>query len=352
MFRLFLSQYALYRALRHILLFFSMVLLFSWIAYSRSGAGTGFLQCFRMVTLNAIFFFGYAYLTVYLLIPLLLFRRRVLLFVAAFFITGLALSVLKFMASDVLFYSSISPENSNTRAGLSAAAILINTKDMTFIVAVFAIAKYAKDHYLLRSNLQELEEKRLHAELKLLDYQLDPHMIFNNFNSLYSISIYKREYLRSTVQKIKTIFQYLFCESKHEKVPLVREIDMIENYIGLEQLRYGERLRVSFTSEGNFQNLRIAPLILYSFVENCFVHGAGNNPGKSWISIHLAVKDSHLSFRAANSLSDVSMHLNDPGKKVPHDFNIRRLELQYPNNHMLKIREKLNEYMVELEMNL
>jgi len=329
-----------------------MVLLFSWVTFSRSGGSGGFLKDFLMVFQNALFFFGYAYLTAYLLIPVFLVRRKILVFMVVFMALGCGLSVLKFAVSDFLFYGSIAPENHGAFAGLTAARILINTKDMTFIVAVFAIAKYAKDHCMLKSNIQELEEKRLRAEIKLLDHQLDPHIIFNNFNSLYSISIYQRERLRSTLEKMKTIFQYLFCESKLEKVPLAREIDMIENYIGLEKLRYGERLRVTFTSEGNFQNLRIAPLILYAFVENCFVHGAGNDPGKTWISIGLSVKDSNLVFHAANSFSGSAMKLAEPDNKTQNDFNIRRLELQYPLKHMLRINKKPHEYRVELQLKL
>ncbi|HER08510.1 MAG TPA: hypothetical protein ENO20_06325 [Bacteroides sp.] len=352
MHKLLFSNELLYRIIRHLLLFVSMVLLFSWVTFSRFGGDIGFLPNLLMVFRNALFFFGYAYLTAYLLIPVFLKRRKIFLFTVVFVALGCGLSVLKFVVSDFLFYGSIAPENQGTLTGLTMARIFMNTKDMTFIVAVFAIAKYAKDNYILESNIQELEEKRLWAEIKLLDHQLNPHIIFNNFNSLYSISIYKSEHLRSTLVKMKAIFHYLFCESKLEKVPLAREIDMIENYIGLEKLRFGERLRITFTSEGNFQNLRIAPLILYSFVENCFVHGAGNEPGEAWISIGLSVKDSHLVFRAANSYASCSRKPAGPVNKVPNDFNIRRLELQYPLKHMLKIQEKPREYRVELHLNL
>jgi len=352
MYRFFFCRKLACRILRHLILFLSMVLLFSWVTYSRSGGSDAFLHNFLMVSLNALFFFGYAYITSYLLIPVFLVRRRLFAFTMLFIAVGFGLSFLKFAASDFLFYSSIAPENRQVIPGLSMSGILVNTKDMTFIVAVFAIAKYAKDHYVLQSNIHELEEKRLWAEIKLLDYQLDPHVIFNNFNSLYSISIYKRESLKPTVKKLRSILHYLFRESKLEKVALSREIDMIENYIGLEKLRYGERLKVTFSSEGNFQNLRIAPLILYSFVENCFVHGACEDPRNSWIAIRLSVKDAHLAFRAANSVSGYARESNEQGMIISNDLNIRRLELQYPNNHRLTIRERRNEYIVELNMNL
>ena len=114
---------------------------------------------------------------------------------------------------------------------------------------------------------------------------MDPHVIFNNFNNLYSISIYRPEHLKATVKKLKTVLHYLFKGSKSDKVLLAKEVDMIRNYIGLETIRYGDRLNVSFEPEGSMHGLMIAHLILYSFVENCFVHGADVNPLKSWIKI-------------------------------------------------------------------
>jgi LytS/YehU family sensor histidine kinase len=148
------------------------------------------------------------------------------------------------------------------------------------------------------------------------------------------------------VKKLKAILHYLFNESKSEKVMLSKEVEMIENYIGLETLRFGERVKVSFESEGSFQGLKIAPLILYSFVENCFVHGAGENPMKSWIRIELKVQDSRLRFMLLNSIS------NSGAQLAGNENSIRRLELAYPNSHRLTIREKENQQEVELHVSL
>ncbi|MCK5134285.1 MAG: histidine kinase [Bacteroidales bacterium] len=352
MYRLLINQKLFFRILRHIILFLAMVLLFSWVTYFRSEEDAGFLRGFFMVFINALFFFGYAYLTVYLLIPHFLVKKKVLIFILLFILTGIGLSLLKFVFSDVIFYQAIAPENILSGNPVSLSRLLINTKDMTFIVAIFAIAKYARDHYILESNISELEQKGLEAEIKLLEHHMDPHVIFNNFNSLYSISIYRPEYLKSTVKKLKSVLHYLFNESKNENVLLAKEIEMIENYIGLEKLRYGERLDITFRTEGNPQGLKIAPLILYSFVENCFVHGAGEDPRKSWINIELSVKESKLRFFAANSVLEHLCEEKVTGKKSTNENSMRRLELQYPNSHRLTIREKRNEHVVELNMSL
>jgi LytS/YehU family sensor histidine kinase len=305
-----------------------------------------------MVTTNAVFFFGYAYITVYLLIPRLLVRRRVISFILTFVATGIGLSLFKFIFSDFIFYRAIAPENGTQGVLISLPSLLVNTKDMTFIVAIFALVKFAREHYILESNIRELQRKGLEAELKLIEHQMDPHVIFNNFNNLYSISIYRPEYLKTTVKKLKAILHYLFMESRSEKVELVNEIEMIKNYIGLEKLRFGERLKVDFSVEGSMQGLRITPLILYSFVENCFVHGAGEDPSNSWIKISLTIKDTRLCFAAANSVRENPGEQRSGGKRMANENSVRRLELEYPNSHRLTIREKRNEHLVELNISL
>jgi len=280
MFGILTNQKLFYRVLRHAILFITMVLLFSWVTYTRSGDDRHFLSSSASVFINALFFFGYAYLTVYLLIPYLLVKKRIALFILGFLMAGLGLSVLKFLFSDIVFYDAISTENGVTSRYLSLSSVLVNTKDMTFIVAIFALVKFARDHYIINANIKELEQKGLEAEIKLLQHHMDPHVIFNNFNNLYSISIYRPEHLKPTVKKLKSILRYLFTESRKESVLLSREVEMIENYIGMEKLRYGDRLKVEFCASGEMEGLKIAPLILYSFVENCFVHGAGEDPGR------------------------------------------------------------------------
>jgi hypothetical protein len=351
MYNLFLSQKLTLRILRHLTLFLAMVLLFSWVACSRTDGGSVFWRVFLMVFTNAIFFFGYAYITVYLLIPKLLLRQRAIAFFICFLTAGMTLSLMKFLFSDYIFYQAISPEDVASGRLLSMKALLVNTKDMTFIVAVFALVKFARDHYTLELNNRELQRKELEAELKLIEHQMDPHVIFNNFNNLYSISIYRPEHLEPTVKKLKAILHYLFNDSKGDRILLEKEVDMIKNYIGLERLRFGDRLDVQLEIEGHLNGLKIAPLILYSFVESCFVHGAGENPEESRIRIELKVHDSRLHFIAATTLSG-SQGYSPQAIGGTFENTIRRLDLAYPNSHRLAIRERNREHEVDLHLSL
>ena len=159
MIKFFADQRWVFRIIRHVLLFLSLVIIFSWVAHYRSEAEVGYLEQLVVVLINAVFFFGYAYLTVYVFIPRLLARKKIGLFVLIFLMTGMVLSALKYLFSDFGFYQAISPESGIITGSVSFPDLLVNTKDMTFIVALFALVKYARDHYLLESNIRELQQK-------------------------------------------------------------------------------------------------------------------------------------------------------------------------------------------------
>jgi len=192
----------------------------------------------------------------------------------------------------------------------------------------------------------------MEAEIKLLQHQMDPHVIFNNFNNLYSISINRPEILGYTVKCLKAQLHYLFHESKQEKVLLSKEVTMIGNYIGLEKLRFGERLEVDFNVDGDLHGLKIAPLILFDIVENCFVHGAGEDPKKSWIRIEISVNGTYLKFYAANSSTNTTHKDQRKNRTGFNENSIRRLEILYPNSHRLAIMDRPLEHIVELNVRL
>jgi LytS/YehU family sensor histidine kinase len=148
------------------------------------------------------------------------------------------------------------------------------------------------------------------------------------------------------------VLEYLFLERKDQPVSLKQELRMIENYIGLEQLRFGDRLRVSYEVEGNPEGIRIAPLLLYAFVENCFENGAGMDMNTAWINIRLQIQSSRLNFIAENSLPDKIF--SSAKNQFDHTLenSVKRLEMLYPNSHRLTIREKDLRHKVELQITL
>lgn len=127
-------------------------------------------------------------------------------------------------------------------------------------------------------------------ELTLLKAQINPHFLFNTLNSIYSLALVKSNKTADSIVKLSEIMRYIFRESGGDRVSIDREVRYIENYLSLQQQRFGNTIKLSFDlPEEDIQPVhKIEPLILMSFIENAFKHGV--NPREDsdiYIKIHL-----------------------------------------------------------------
>jgi sensor histidine kinase YesM len=340
-----------FRFARHFIFFVLTVWAFALIFYVQNRTGN-FLETFSITAINALFFFGYAYITIFLLIPEYLINRKILLFVLLFFLVGIGFSALKLVVSDHIFYSSISPENIQRSGIMNLRFIIVNTKDMTFIVALFCIIKYAKDYIFAEQIQKKLEIQSKIAQSKLLQAQFDPHFLFNTINNLYALSLLHPLKTLEVIKRIKTVLKYIINESQKQFVGLQEEIELVENYIALEKLRYGNRLKMEFDQKGETGEMQIPPMILFFLVENCFKHGSSLDAGTPWIKIRVIVKNRTAFLITENSMPG-SLLKKQVKENGGHGFkNIRkRLGMIYPTDgFQLDISRQNNVFKVVLKL--
>jgi two-component system LytT family sensor kinase len=130
-------------------------------------------------------------------------------------------------------------------------------------------------------------------------------------------------------------------------VLLKDEIKYLENYISIEQMRFAERMELSFQYSGDIEAKLIAPLLLLPFVENAFKHGIEDNSG--WITISLKITANRLFLKVANSFTPVA---KQKGKGVGLKNVKRRLQLLYPENHKLELNQNDGVFEAELQLDI
>ena len=341
-----------YRVTRHFIFFLVTVIAFSVILFLRS-EGESFLQSFTNILINSFFFFAYAYLTIFLLIPEFLLKKKIAWFIIIFLLIGIALSALKLAVSDQIFSAVLSPENIPRKGFLNLKFMVVNTKDMTFIVALFCVAKYAKDFIYNERMRDELEIQTKDAQRKLFQSQFDPHFLFNTINNMYALSMFNTQKTKDIIQRIKIVLNYIIQEIQKEFVNLPDEISLVENYIQLEKLRYGQRLQVEFNTSGNLASCKIPPMILFYLVENAFKHGSSLDAGSPWININVIADFNGINIVIKNSKA--ATLIKGAEKKnsdvLLPDLN-KRLNIIYaPGGYNLKITNKKESFKVELKLN-
>jgi LytS/YehU family sensor histidine kinase len=203
-------------------------------------------------------------------------------------------------------------------------------------VAVTVLIKMMFDANAREKKLREIEKEKFTAEMGLLKAQINPHFFFNTLNSLYSLTLARSEKSAEMVLRLSHLMRYMLYEASANTVSLKDEIAYIENYISIEQMRFADRLDLSFQYSGDTSGQVISPLLLLPFIENAFKHGIQDSSG--WITIYLKVENSYT----------IPVKAKEPGLGLANVK--RRLELAYPGKYELNIRQSENIYSVDLKL--
>lgn len=228
---------------------------------------------------------------------------------------------------------------------------LTNIKDFLYVsnylvqptFILLAIQFYRKQQILIKLN----EQKKV-AELQALKNQLNPHFLFNTLNSLYALAFKKSDKTLLVIQKLSDILDYTLYRCNDKYVSLEKEVELIENYIDLEKIRYTEKVEVSFKKEIKTPSV-IAPLLLLTFVENAFKHSVSGELDQASIKINLISSSKEIYFKIKNSKSKKT-NLNTKKDVIGLENLKKQLNLLYSNKYRLEIKDQINQYTVELKL--
>ena len=212
-----------------------------------------------------------------------------------------------------------------------------------FLILVFKL-------YGDKQRLLKLNEQKKTAELTALKNQLNPHFLFNTLNNLYALALKKSDDTTKVIQKLSNILDYILYSCNDEYVTLDKEIDLIENYLSLEKIRYGDRVKISFSNTVTGKE-KIAPLLLLTFIENAFKHGVTQEINQASIQIHISKKEEHLIFKVENS-KPIGVIANESKDSIGLKNIKKQLELLYPKAYDLIIENKSDSYSANLKLNI
>lgn len=217
---------------------------------------------------------------------------------------------------------------------------------MYILVAATSVAiKMTESWYRIESVQKELEKSKAEAELQNLKSQLNPHFLFNTLNNIYSLIAFSPERAQEAVHDLSHLLRYVLYESSQPFVTLDKEIDFINNYVELMYIRMPAHveLKKEISVPGN-SDIRIAPLLFISLVENAFKHGISNY-AESFIHIRIYQENEQVICHILNSYFPKSTGSDKSGSGVGLTNLKKRLTLLYPNKHILSTDLKDKQYV-------
>lgn len=196
---------------------------------------------------------------------------------------------------------------------------------------------------------EQLEKQAVEAELYYLKSQMAPHFLFNTLNNIHTLVYKQAPTAPEAVMQLASLMRYMIYESNATTVPLTRELEYLEDYMSLQQLRYKQGPVVDLKISGVSETCHIAPLLFIHLLENAYKHSPARlAPGD--LKVGMEVRDDTLTFSVQNPIGRHTAHaLDEPGGiGLP---NIRkRLLLLYPGRHTLDISNAGETFAVVLKV--
>jgi sensor histidine kinase YesM len=147
-----------------------------------------------------------------------------------------------------------------------------------------------------------LENKLLisQTELQAVKAAVHPHFLFNSLNTIANIALTDSNKVHSLCLQISQFLRYSVAYSQHELVTVADELEHIQNYLGIERERFGERLSTEFNINEDSRQIKMLPLLLFPLIENCINHGINSLIEGGTISLTIEYDDRYLIITIAN----------------------------------------------------
>ena len=306
--------------------------------------------------LSSFMYISFYYINFYLLIPKLLEKKRMILYVfvivSLLILFGVFPRLYRYLSDDLHKLPPIPWQSGNRSRNLSPP--LLSGGSIAISLLVFVIStgiKVVSQWFEYEKKNREIENEKLNTELSFLKSQINPHFLFNTLNNIYSLAESGSDKTSEAVMKLSSIMRYVLTEAKNNSVPLEKEIQFTSHFIELQKMRLTDKSKIDFTITGDPEGKQISPLLFLPFVENAFKYGISTRE-PSPIRIFLDIKDKELDFTINNN--KYNQALLKPAETTGIGIlNIkRRLELLYHNRYKLYLADEKTNYTVNLNIHL
>lgn len=221
---------------------------------------------------------------------------------------------------------------------------------MTFIGLVSGVVALVIKGFINWFNEKKLKdalkEKNYEMEMALIKSKLDPHLLFNTINNIDALIIKDAVEASNYLNKLSDIMRFMLYETMADKIRLSQEIEYIEKYIALQKIRTANVNYVHFAVTGIIDNKYIAPMVFIPFIENAFKH-TNNKKLENAITVNIIIKEETIQLICENKF-DTRLLVKQMNSGLGNELIQKRLQLIYPENHILEVHKNNELYTVNL----
>jgi two-component system sensor histidine kinase AlgZ len=215
---------------------------------------------------------------------------------------------------------------------------------MCFLLYLLSVAL----HYMLQAveTSRHAEVLSREAELKALKAQVNPHFLFNSLNSISALTSIDPARAREMCVRLSDFLRNSLRMGERTSISFGEELALANTYLDVEQVRFGQRLRVVQDFDTACKDCDVPPLLVQPLVENAVKHGVASLTEGGEISLSAHVSDGHLLFSVQNHFDPDAPPQRKSGFGL---VNVRnRLKARYGNSARLDIKVTDSIYRVQL----
>lgn len=234
--------------------------------------------------------------------------------------------------------------------GISWANILQATGSY-FFQYIFSTVVYLLTYYWLgyEDQKERILKATMHAneaQLRMLQYQINPHFLFNALNAIQSMIEKDKSRAKNMISDLSDFFRYSLTRNNPMEASLQEELEAVRKYLAIQKARFADRLIIRYEIDESALNLNIPAFIVHPLVENAIKYGYSHNNDVLQLLIQIEKKEKALTILVKNSgtlsQSDHPDNRETMGTKTGIENIKKRLLLQYPDNHEFELSEKDN----------
>lgn len=297
-------------------------------------AGMFFIRLCLPLFLCVVFYLNYLWL-----VPSFFMQRRVKVYVSV----NLAVTVVLALCMDWLMgvlrsmefgagFAFPPPAERISVPVMVAVNVLKNVMPFALSVVLATLLRMALRWQATEAARKEMEIQKTEAELKNLQNQVNPHFLLNTLNNIYALISFDTDKAQRAVLSLSALLRQMLYGGRQSTVGMKEEVEFIRNYVELMKLRLNNNVKISFDARVPAdRDVRMAPFIIISLVENAFKHGVSTTE-PSFISISITAGDGKIVCEITNS-----NHPKSSSDKSGHGIGLeqvaRRLDLAYAGRY-------------------
>ncbi len=295
--------------------------------------------------INLIVAIATVYTFNYFLIPKILLKNKWKKFIAIAIVAIVLFFYIELLLTLFLVVKLLYDGHSLFPEMLDVVMLFFN---MFFIVFIAIAIKFYKRWSETEYRKQRIQKEKVEVELQMLRSQVNPHFLFNTLNSIYVLAMKNSDQTANTVMKLSDLLDYILYKIDTPRIPVSTEIQIIENYIELERIRFTNRVDLSLSTDLESKDIQIPPMLIIPFIENAFKHGVAKSLEKSWIEVSIRECGQLMNIEVSNSKGQ------KPAKSQTGGIGLenvkKRLDILFHDKYKLDITEKINSYEVSLSI--